>query len=405
MSLGNSSTSSLVTKHHYDRVHPYILKKLDEELPSFLTYHNVKHTIGVLKAIEHLILAEQVPPTESWLLLTAGLLHDTGFIRSYQDHEEESCLIAREVLPQFGYGEESIQQIERLIMVTKLPQAPVTSLEQIICDADLYYLGTEEFFITADNLYKEFKHEGIVSSYTDWQAKQIKFLEAHRFFTKTARSEREGRKQLFINQLQYKYRSKTKKGLFNDSTRKHINETSLMVIGVIIAGFALQSFLVPNHFFDGGVTGISLLLHEFYDFNLAAVIILTNLPFIVLAYFTEGKRFAAKTFGCVCLLGLCLLFLPYPKLEYPDHSIIISLFGGFFLGVGIGFCIRAGCALDGVEILAIRTFKKTPFTVTEITLAINILIFSIAAIGLGPLKALYFYPHLFYCIQVYRLCC
>jgi uncharacterized membrane-anchored protein YitT (DUF2179 family)/predicted metal-dependent HD superfamily phosphohydrolase len=388
MPAESNITHPIVTKAQYDSVYSFTIKKLKEELPHHLTYHNVQHTIGVLKNIEHLVIKEQVQQQDTWLLLTAGVLHDTGFIRSYQDHEEHSCIIAREVLPQFGYDEESIKKIERLIMVTKLPQAPTTLLEQIICDADLYYLGTEEFFFTAETLYKEFKHEGIVSSYDEWQQKQMKFLEAHRYFTKTARAEREARKQQYIKQLQLKYKVEKKEGRFSGSTWNNINDAFFILVGVIVAGFALKSFLVPNHFFDGGLTGISLLLHEFYHYNLAYVIILVNLPLIILGYFTVSKSFAVKTFICVCLLGVCLIFFPYPEIITPDN-VFISLFGGFFLGTGIGLCMRAGCALDGVEVLAIRAFKKTPFTVTEIILAINILIFSIAALELGLMKALY----------------
>jgi uncharacterized membrane-anchored protein YitT (DUF2179 family) len=161
----------------------------------------------------------------------------------------------------------------------------------------------------------------------------------------------------------------------------------LIVVGILIAGFALKGFLVPNHFFDGGVTGISLLIKELYNFNLAYVIVLANLPFIILSYFTVSKSFAIKTFGCIALLSVCLLFMPYPVIT--SDKLLISIFGGFFIGLGIGLIMRAGCALDGVEVLALYTFKKTSFTVTEIILAINIAIFSIAAFKLGMETAMY----------------
>jgi uncharacterized membrane-anchored protein YitT (DUF2179 family)/predicted metal-dependent HD superfamily phosphohydrolase len=388
MQTDSSIAFSKITKDQYGRVYTFLIKKLEAELPAFLTYHNVQHTIGVLETIEHLIIKEKVANEDSWLLLTAGLFHDAGFIKEYQNHEEQSCVIAREVLPQFDYTEESIKRIEQLIMATKLPQAPATHLEQIICDADLYYLGAEDFFPTAEKLYKEFKQEEIVSSYEDWQTRQLKFLETHRFFTTTALAEREERKQLYIKQLQLKYKIEKKKSRFSDHTLENIQDAFLMILGVIIAGFALKMLLVPNHFFDGGVTGISLLIHEMYHYNLGLVILLANLPMIAIGYFSISKRFAIKTLVCVSLLAICLLLFPFPEIKTGDN-ILIAIFGGFFLGVGIGLCMRAGCALDGVEVLALKAFKRTPFTVTEVILAINILIFSIAAFKLGIMTAFY----------------
>jgi uncharacterized membrane-anchored protein YitT (DUF2179 family) len=129
------------------------------------------------------------------------------------------------------------------------------------------------------------------------------------------------------------------------------------------------------------------LLHELYHFNLAYLFVLVNLPFIIISYFTVNRSFALKTLGCVTLLGVCLLLLPYPVIT--SDKLLIAIFGGFFMGLGIGLIMRAGCALDGVEILALYTFKRTPFTVTEIVLVINIGIFAIAALKLGMETALY----------------
>ncbi len=181
------------------------------------------------------------------------------------------------------------------------------------------------------------------------------------------------------------------KGQLNYPNRKNvisfISDWSLIVLGIVSAGFALQGFLVPNHFFDGGITGISLLLHEVYDWNLGYVIVLANLPLVIISYYSVSKKFAIKTFFCVILLGLCLLLIHYPVIS--SDKLIISIFGGFFLGLGVGLVMRAGCALDGVEVLALFTLKRTSFTISEIILGINVIIFVIAAFRFGLETALY----------------
>ncbi|GAB3923300.1 YitT family protein [Mucilaginibacter myungsuensis] len=166
-----------------------------------------------------------------------------------------------------------------------------------------------------------------------------------------------------------------------------LTDTLYTVLGILFCGFALKGFLVPNKFFDGGVTGISLLLHELYHFNIAYVIILCNVPFIIMGAFQVGRTFAIKTSAAVIGLGLCLLFIEYPQVT--DDKLLVSIFGGVFMGIGVGLAIRGGCALDGIEVLALYTGKRISFTVSEIILGINIIIFLIAAIELGLPTALY----------------
>jgi len=166
-----------------------------------------------------------------------------------------------------------------------------------------------------------------------------------------------------------------------------LKDTCYTVLGILFCGFALKSFLIPNQFFDGGVTGISLLLHELYHFNIAYVIILANVPFIIMGAFQVGKTFAIKTSVAVIGLGICLLFMPYPQVT--SDKLLVSIFGGVFMGIGVGLAIRGGCALDGIEVLALYTGKRISFTVSEIILGINIIIFLIAAIDLGLPTALY----------------
>ena len=134
------------------------------------------------------------------------------------------------------------------------------------------------------------------------------------------------------------------------------------VAGTLVCGFALKSFLVPNDLLDGGVTGISLLLHELYHINIAWVIILMNIPFIIAGAFNVNKRFALKTLACVIGLGACLAFIHYPVIT--SDKLLACIFGGFFLGIGIGLAMRAGCAIDGIEVLALYTLKRSSFTIS-----------------------------------------
>ena len=157
--------------------------------------------------------------------------------------------------------------------------------------------------------------------------------------------------------------------------------------GTLVSGFALKSFLVPNDFLDGGVTGVSLLIHDLYHVNIAWLIVLMNIPFIIAGAYHVNRKFAIKTFACVVGLGICLAFIPYPVVT--SDKLLVSLFGGFFLGIGIGLAMRGGCAIDGIEVLALYTLKRSSFTISEIILGLNVIIFLIAALKLGLETALY----------------
>ena len=370
----------------YDEVHSFLLNKLETGLPSYLTYHNTHHTKAVISAAEHLGKAENISGDDLVLLKTAALFHDAGFLQHHNDHEEISCKIARKHLPEFDYSDEQVESVCRMIMATKLPQTPVDHLGQLLCDADLYYLGGNQYAANAENLFKEYKKLRLVKTHAEWDLKQAEFLSAHAYFTDTAKNERSAKKQTTLEEIQTKLSATigTHKKI---GVLEIIQDSLFMIIGVVIAGFALKCFLVPNNFFDGGITGISLLVHELYHFNLAVVIILLNLPLIIISIFSVGRHFAIKTFLSVLLLGAALVLLPQYALT--SDKLLISIFGGVFLGIGIGLIMRAGAALDGIEVLALYTLKKTSFTITEIILGINILIFSVAAFKFGIETALY----------------
>jgi uncharacterized membrane-anchored protein YitT (DUF2179 family) len=169
-----------------------------------------------------------------------------------------------------------------------------------------------------------------------------------------------------------------------------VQDAIYAISGTLITGFALKGLLVPNDFLDGGVTGISLLLHELYHVNIAWVIVVLNIPLILAGAYHVNRRFAIKTFACVVGLGLCLAFIHYPVITTEKYDkILVSVFGGFFLGIGIGLAMRAGCAIDGIEVLALYTLKKSSFTISEIILGLNVIIFIIAAFKLGLVISFY----------------
>jgi uncharacterized membrane-anchored protein YitT (DUF2179 family) len=269
-------------------------------------------------------------------------------------------------------------------MATKLPQAPSNIKESIICDADLHYLGTDQYFAISESLFNEYRKLEIIKNRSDWRRKQIQFFSSHRYFTNAAINEYAKKKEENLRLLKKEDIAIQK----DHGLIATIQDIFLMVIGVVIAGFALKGFLVPNKFFDGGITGVSLLIHELNPgFNLGYIILICNLPFIITSYFSVSLRFALKTFLCVFLLALCLLWIPYPVIT--TDKLLISIFGGIFLGLGMGLTMRIGCALDGIEVLALYTLKRTSFTITEIIMAINILIFGIAAFKFSVETALY----------------
>lgn len=172
--------------------------------------------------------------------------------------------------------------------------------------------------------------------------------------------------------------------------KNHLSVTDVIysVTGILFAGFALKSFLVPNHFLDGGVTGISLLFHELYDVPLSALLILINIPFFILGKYLVNTSFAVKSFISAVLLTLCLEVIPYPT-DITNDKLIVAVFGGFFLGIGVGLGMRGGAAIDGIEVLALYTWRKLSLTMSEIILAINSVIFLIAAFKFGLEIAFY----------------
>lgn len=179
-----------------------ILDKLEKELPGYLYYHNVKHTVDVVTEVELIGWAEGCTDEEILILKTAGLFHDVGHVVAYDNHEYHGTIIAREMLPGYNYTPEQIERICSIIMATRLPPKPTTLLESIICDSDLDYLGRSDFIPVSNTLFEELKAQNKMGSLNDWNKIQVKFISGHQYFTKTARSLREVNKQLQIERIQ-----------------------------------------------------------------------------------------------------------------------------------------------------------------------------------------------------------
>jgi hypothetical protein len=179
-----------------------ILDKLEMDLPGYLFYHNVKHTVDVVTEVELIGWGEGCSDEEILLLKTAALFHDVGHTVAYDNHEFYGTQIAREMLPNFNYTPDQIESICSLIISTKLPPRPTNLLENIICDSDLDYLGRSDFIPVSNTLYEELKAQNKMDSLNDWNKIQVKFITGHQYFTKTARSLREVNKQLQIERIQ-----------------------------------------------------------------------------------------------------------------------------------------------------------------------------------------------------------
>ena len=182
-------------------VEDYALNLLENNLPSDLYYHNVKHTLDVYTQAELIGRNEGVSEEDLLILRTAALFHDIGHIADYQTHEEIGVRICSDALLRFHYTPDQIKAVCNLIMATKMPVHPETLLEKIICDADCDYLGRDDYIPVANKLYDELKVRGLAGNLSDWVRLQIDFLRAHRYYTQTAIEQREENKQQQLSKL------------------------------------------------------------------------------------------------------------------------------------------------------------------------------------------------------------
>jgi class 3 adenylate cyclase/predicted metal-dependent HD superfamily phosphohydrolase len=185
----------------FKNIQEKILEKLQKSLPLNLYYHNVKHTIDMLYIVEKIGREEGVDEEEMLLLKCAALFHDAGFISQYDNNEEIGASMAEAELKNHGFTDEQIETVKRLIMATKMPHKPKDLLEKIMCDADLDYLGRPDFIPISQNLFRELFERGKISTIEQWNKLQYRFIEKHKYFTATARKERDPGKQVVLKQL------------------------------------------------------------------------------------------------------------------------------------------------------------------------------------------------------------
>jgi putative nucleotidyltransferase with HDIG domain len=186
----------------YRAVKHHLVARLRNELSDKLFYHGLHHTLDVLRVAAALCSAEGVNGHNLTLVKTAALFHDAGFVKNkHIGHEIEGCNMVRDMLPQYGYSPSDIETICGMIMATKVPQSPQNLLEEILCDADLDYLGRDDFYTIGNSLYEELQAYNVLHDEQSWNRLQVNFLTAHHFHTRTNRELREPVKQRYLEQL------------------------------------------------------------------------------------------------------------------------------------------------------------------------------------------------------------
>lgn len=171
---------------NFEEARAYILERLKSELRPDLYYHSLQHTVDVMESAIRIGKKEGVNDHEMLLIKTAALYHDAGMLHAYDGHEEASVNIVEATLPEYGFIRADIDQINSMIMSTKLPQDPHSKLEMVLCDADLDYLGREDFFMISHRLKMEWSDRGFKQTLREWYRGQITFLTNHRYWTKSA---------------------------------------------------------------------------------------------------------------------------------------------------------------------------------------------------------------------------
>ena len=185
----------------YLSLRKYVLNKLKADLPEHLTYHGIDHTMDVLNVCEQYIRRLKLGEEERFLLRIGAVVHDMGFLKGSANHEEVGAGMASELMLEHGMKVAQIEEVRGLVLSTKIPQTPKNELQKIICDADLDYLGRDDYPEISQRLYKEFKFMKVIQTDEDWKNLQINFLKAHFFHTPFAIANRAPKKQYWLNKL------------------------------------------------------------------------------------------------------------------------------------------------------------------------------------------------------------
>lgn len=197
----NEEFKDKINSIKYFDLEEIILEKLKTELPDKLQYHNIKHTIDVINSVEIISQGEKINEHDLILMKTAALLHDVGFTIAYDNHEENSCLIAKQELKKLDYPNDYINRVCKLIMATDSMSVPKNILEKILNDADLDYLGRSDYLEISAKLFRELKNYNKIHKLRDWNQLQIKFIERHQYYTSTAKENRNVDKQRQLDKL------------------------------------------------------------------------------------------------------------------------------------------------------------------------------------------------------------
>jgi len=192
---------------NYEAIRKSVIDRLERQLPKDLFYHGLHHTFNVLQSAEFIAKEEKISDEEMNLLRVAVLYHDAGFLKTYKNHEEAACEMVRQDLPQYGISPQDIQTICGMIMATKIPQNPQTQLEKIIADADLEYLGTDDFDKIGNTLFEEVKIYLKVESRRQWDVIQVNFLKNHHYYTRFCQLNREPGKQKHLKEVEQRLAS------------------------------------------------------------------------------------------------------------------------------------------------------------------------------------------------------
>jgi adenylate cyclase len=185
----------------YDKLETFVFNKLKEEINPNYFYHNLKHTVDAVESAIRIAQFEQLSQDDTILLKTATALHDVGYIYQYDDNEAISVKFAHDVLPRFGYGDKAIQYISKLILATDHALNPDTYLEMLICDADLDYLGRDDYFDKSMLLFKEWRISRCKMNLKEWYELQVRFLESHEYFSKYSLTHREEKKLKILYEI------------------------------------------------------------------------------------------------------------------------------------------------------------------------------------------------------------
>ncbi|MFH1727170.1 MAG: YitT family protein [Pseudomonadota bacterium] len=170
-------------------------------------------------------------------------------------------------------------------------------------------------------------------------------------------------------------------------TKVAVKNCIFITLGIFMAAFGLKGFLLPNMFVDGGIMGVSLLVSFMTEVRLSILVVIFNIPFLIFGYKVVNKMYAIRSVVAISALALCIYFIKFPIIT--NDKLLIAVFGGFFLGAGIGLTIRGNAVIDGTELLAIYLSRKFGFTIGDIIWIINVIIFSFAAFLLSTETALY----------------